>query len=193
MNRLLIWVWGTFVGLGSATMFLTTSITMALAVGGSAAACVWLATSKVAADSRRRLEAFVAAARGLPVTHEDPFFVREVQMEAVVHRENARRLVTLRAAFDGLPEGVWVTTADGTVLEHNATLKKLLRGKAELVGRHPREFVDSPELLGAIDAACHGGASLSLEVELAATRLCVQVSPLANAPGSTAVFTLPHA
>lgn len=190
MNRLLIWVWGTFVGLGSATMFMTTSITMALAVGASSAACVWLATSKVAEDARRRLEAFVAAARGLPITHEDPFFVREVQMEAVVHRENARRLVMLRAAFDGLPEGVWVTTEDGTVVEHNATLKRLLSGPEALVGRHPREFVDDPALLGAIDAACHRGARLSLMIELAATRLRVEVAPLANAAGSSAVFTL---
>lgn len=190
MDRLLIWVWGTFVGLGSATMFLTTSITMAVAVGASAAACVWLATSKVAEQCRLKVEAFSAAARGLPVKHDDPFFVREVQLEAGAHRENARRLTMLRAAFDGLPEGVWVTTEDGTVIEHNATLKKLLSGPGDLVGRHPREFVDDPELLGAIDAACHRGARLSLMIELAATRLRVEVAPLANASGSSAVFTL---
>ena len=179
-------------GLGACTVFLTNSITMALAVGVSSAACVWLATTQVMRQWQYRAEAFSAAAHGLPIKSagslEDQLdFTRDVQLAALANRENARRLKLLRAALDGLADGVWVTTEDGTVLEHNATLRKLLDA-GELRGRHPREFVTDPQLLAAIDQACHQGSSLSLVVD----HLRVQVAPLLDARGSSAIFTLAH-
>jgi PAS domain-containing protein len=188
MNRPLIWVWGTFVGLGAGTLAFTSSVAAAVAVGLSAGACVWLATESVAAHWQTLVSAVARAARGLPlrdaelISLENPPELREVQTAA-------QKLSSLRAALDTLTEGFWVTTGDGTLLEHNVTVKKLLRLPDEVVGKHPRDFLNDVELLGAVDDACrnHRASSVTVAVAGMTARLRVHVAPLPRG-GSSAVF-----
>ena len=192
MDRPFIWVWGTFVGLGSGTLALTGSVAAATAVGLSSAACVWLATSSVAAHWQALVGAFSKAARGLPVGSTDAVVpeLREVQTAAVAYTQTANKLTLLREALDTMTEGFWVTTDDGTLLEHNLTAKRLLQLPSEAIGRHPREFLTNAELLGAVDEACrnHRASSLTLALSGMSARLRVHVAPLPRGHGSSAVF-----
>lgn len=197
MDRPLIWVWGTFVGLGAGTLVVTNSVAVAIAVGVSAGACVWLATSRIAAHWQMLVAAFSSAARGLPVktadlshTSSSSLELREAQSAAVAHTQNAHHLTLLRAALETMREGFWVTTEDGVLLEHNQTVSNLLQLPHELIGRHPREFLNDPELLGAVDDACrnHRASSLTLKSSGASARLRVHVEPLPLGRGSSALF-----
>ncbi len=201
MNRLTLWVWGTFVGVFGGTMLLTSNVAAAIALGAIAAACVFGATQRVAAQWRRRADAFAAAARGLALDPgvdvgpgEDPIaLAREIHSAAVTARDNARKLGVLRAVIDGMAEGVWITSEDGTVLEHNNALKELLYTARELVGHRPRDlFANSPELQQATEKACRDGVASRVELHVEGVKptvLSVHVSPLGRElGGSSAVF-----
>ena len=192
MDRPFIWVWGTFVGMSAGTLTFTGSVAAASAVGLASAACVWLATSTVAAHWRALVGAFSKAARGLPVESAHPALpeLREVQTAAVTNSQNANKLTLLREALDTMSEGFWVTADDGTLLEHNLTARRLLQMPSEAIGRHPREFLTNVELLGAVEDACrnHRASSLTLGVSGMSARLRVQVAPLPRGHGSSAVF-----
>ncbi|MBI3186191.1 MAG: PAS domain-containing protein [Myxococcales bacterium] len=107
-------------------------------------------------------------------------------------RAQARRLLTLSAVLDGMAEGVWITDAAGTVIEHNDALKELLFSGQELSGRRPGQLVQSEELEQAVEKACGRGESSSLEVAILGLRprvLAVRVAPLGRElGGSSAVF-----
>src|SRR4051794_8572287 len=46
---------------------------------------------------------------------------------------SATELATLRAVVDGLAEGLWITGPDGTVVQHNDSLKEMLYAGIELL------------------------------------------------------------
>lgn len=201
MNRLTLWVWGTFIGVFGSTMLLTSNVAAAIALGVIASASVFGATQRVAAQWRRRADAFAAAARGLALDPgvdvgpgEDPIaLAREIHSAAVTSRDNARKLGVLRAVIDGMAEGVWITSEDGTVLEHNNALKELLYTARELVGHRPRDlFANSPELQQATEKACRDGVASRVELNVEGVKptvLSVHVSPLGRElGGSSAVF-----
>jgi two-component system phosphate regulon sensor histidine kinase PhoR len=106
--------------------------------------------------------------------------------------EMSRDLAVLRAVIDGMAEGVWVTSEDGTVVEHNDALKELLFSGTAIVGHSPREIVQSPELQLAVERACKENVASQLEIQLEGVRprvMSVHVSPLARElNGSSAVF-----
>ncbi len=200
MNRLVLWVWGTFIGLSSVTLLLTNSVSLSVGLAAMAAGCVWLSTVRVTDQWRRRADAFSAAARGLMVdpgvylgSGEDPIsLAREMQTAAIVNRDNARKLAVLRAVIDGMAEGVWITSEDGTVVEHNNALKEFLYTGQEIVGHRPRDIVGNAELQTAVEKACREGHSSRLELNVDGVRpyvLSVHVSPLGRElGGSSAVF-----
>ncbi len=106
--------------------------------------------------------------------------------------EASRALAVLRAVIDGMAEGVWVTSEDGTVVEHNNALKELLFSGTALVGHKAGEIVESAELQQAVERACRENASSRLELNLEGVRprvVSVHVSPLGHdLSGSSAVF-----
>jgi two-component system, OmpR family, phosphate regulon sensor histidine kinase PhoR len=103
-----------------------------------------------------------------------------------------RELETLRAVVDGLAEGLWITGADGTIVQHNDALKEMLYAGIELLGHRPIELVRSAELQEAVSRACNDGLSTRLEVTVEGVRprvLQVHVTALRRAVGgSEAVF-----
>ena len=106
--------------------------------------------------------------------------------------ETSRALAVLRAVIDGMAEGVWVTSEDGTVVEHNNALKELLFSGTALVGHKAGEIVESEELQQAVDRACREHSASRLELNLEGVRprvVSVHVSPLGHdLSGSSAVF-----
>ena len=182
------------------TLLLTNSVSLSVGLAAMAAGCVWLSTVRVTDQWRRRANAFSAAARGLMVdpgvylgTGEDPIsLAREMQTAAIVNRDNARKLAVLRAVIDGMAEGVWITSEDGTVVEHNNALKEFLYTGQEIVGHRPRDIVGNAELQTAVEKACREGHSSRLELNVDGVRpyvLSVHVSPLGRElGGSSAVF-----
>jgi len=104
----------------------------------------------------------------------------------------ARDLAVLHAVIDGMAEGVWVTSDDGTVVEHNTALKELLYSGTEIVGHRPVEIVRSAELQQAVERACRDSVSSRLELPLEGVLprvLSIHVSPLGKElGGSAAVF-----
>ncbi|PZR13853.1 MAG: histidine kinase [Archangium gephyra] len=201
MNRLTLWVWGSFIGIGAGTLLITSNVFAAVAIGAVSAACVYGATQRVAAQWKRRADAFAAAARGLAMDPlvdvgpgEDPIaLAREVHASAVTARDNARKLGVLAAVIDGMAEGVWITAEDGTILEHNNALKELLYTAREVVGHRPRDlFPNSPEMQQATERACRDGVASRIELNVEGVRptvLSVHVSPLGReVGGSSAVF-----
>lgn len=107
-------------------------------------------------------------------------------------KEMARALAVLRAVIDGMAEGVWVTSDDGTVVEHNNALKELLFSGTAIVGHRAGEVVSSPELQQAVERACKENVSSRLELQLEGVRprvVSVHVAPLGHdLSGSSAVF-----
>ncbi len=201
MSRLALWVWGTFIGASCLTLWLTSNVAASVLLGVVSAACVFGATQRVAAQWKRRADAFAAAARGLALDPgvdvgpgEDPVaLAREIHNGAVVARDNARRLGVLTAVLDGMAEGVWITAEDGIVIEHNTALKDLLYTARELVGHRPRDlFPNSPELQQATEKACREGVASRIELNVEGVKptvLSVHVSPLGREQGgSSAVF-----
>jgi two-component system phosphate regulon sensor histidine kinase PhoR len=200
MNRALLWAWGTFIGLTAFSFVLTQSVTRSLAISALAAGCAWAAAVRVTRQWRERAEAFAAAARGISIdpglaalNDDDPVkLAHEVQAAATTSRENARKLSVLRAVIDGMAEGVWITSRDGTVIEHNNALKEFLYTGQELVGHRPRDLFGSAELQAAVLKACVDGAQSRLELTVEGVRprvLSVHVSPLGKeVGGSSAVF-----
>jgi two-component system phosphate regulon sensor histidine kinase PhoR len=199
MNRALLWAWGTFIGVSAFAFVLTTSVSQGLVLGLVAAGCAWAAAVRVTQQWRQRAEAFAAAARGISVDPgvevpfgDDPLrLAREVQMAAITARENARKLGVLRAVIDGMAEGVWITSQDGTVIEHNDALKEFLYTGQEIVGHRPRDLVQNAEIQAAVMKACLENAPSRLELTVEGVRPCVlsvHVSPLRDLGGSSAVF-----
>jgi len=101
-------------------------------------------------------------------------------------------LDTLRAVVDGLAEGLWITRADGTVVQNNDALKAMLYAGTELLGHRPVELVRSAELQEAVTRACQDGLPSRLEVNIEGVRprvLQIHVTPLRKeVGGSAAVF-----
>ncbi|MFO0597645.1 MAG: ATP-binding protein [Myxococcaceae bacterium] len=199
MNRLITWSWGTFLAVGAFTVLATSSVLVGLAVGAIAGLATAIGILRVTEQWKRRADAFAAAARGLridpgPLVDDDPFtLAREVQAATLLARENARKLSVLRAVIDGMAEGVWITSEDGTVIEHNNALKEFLYTGMEIAGHRPRDLLPaSPELQAAVERACREGQSSRLELALEGVRpfvLQVHVSPLGpQLGGSSAVF-----
>ncbi|HEY0883368.1 MAG TPA: ATP-binding protein [Archangium sp.] len=195
----MLWAWGTFIGVSAFAFVLTTSVSQGLVLGLVAAGCAWAAAVRVTQQWRQRAEAFAAAARGISVdpgvevpSGDDPLrLAREVQSAAITARENARKLTVLRAVIDGMAEGVWITSQDGTVIEHNDALKEFLYTGQEIVGHRPRDLVQSAELQAATMKACLENAPSRLELTVEGVRPCVlsvHVSPLRDLGGSSAVF-----
>lgn len=200
MNRVITWVWGSFVGMSALAIALTGQVAFSILLGGASALCVFFGIQRVTEQWRRRAEAFAAAARGHQVdpgtflgAGENPLVLaREVQSAALAARENARKLAVLRAVIDGMAEGVWITSEDGTVLEHNNALKEFLYTGREIVGHRPRDIVKSPGLEEAVQRACREGQQSRLELTVDGVRpyvLSVHVAPLGRElGGSSAVF-----
>ena len=199
MNRALLWAWGTFVGLSAVALVLTGSVAISLALGLMAGVCAWASAVRATQQWKRRAEAFAAAARGISVDPgvegfgDDPVrLAHEVQDAAITSRENARKLSVLRAVIDGMAEGVWITSEDGTVIEHNNALKEFLYKGHELVGHRPRDLFASAELQSAVQKACREHVSSRLELTVEGVLPCVlsvHVSPLGRElKGSSAVF-----
>lgn len=167
-------------------------------------AAVSAATIGIAATRRleQRADALAAAARGempsatLPVLADDPDdparLARQVQATAKTAHETGRQLEMLRAVVDGMSEGLWITSPDGNVIEHNTALKEMLFSVTELVGRPSSQLINSRELEDAVLRACRENASSRLEVSIEGLLprvLAVQVSPLGRElAGSAAVF-----
>ncbi len=201
MNRLILWMWGTFVGIGGTALLLTSQVAVAVLLGALAAAAIFGATQRISAQWKRRADAFAAAAHGLALDPgvdvgpgEDPIpLAREVSQAAALARENAHDLSVLRAVIDGMAEGVWITSIDGTVNEHNSALKELLYTAQALVGHRPRDlFPNGDALQDATDKACRDGIASRVELNVEGvkpTALSVHVSPLGRElGGSSAVF-----
>ncbi len=200
MSRTVHWAWGTFVGVTAVALILTNSVARSLVLGLLAGACAWASAVKATQQWKRRAEAFAAAARGISVdpgvergSGDDPVrLAHEVQDAAITNRENTRKLSVLRAVIDGMAEGVWTTSEDGTVLEHNNALKEFLYTGQGIVGHRPRDLFESSELHQAVQKACREHLSSRLELNVEGVRprvLSVYVSPLGGElKGSSAVF-----
>lgn len=117
---------------------------------------------------------------------------QQVQRTAADAKELSRQLAVLRAVIDGMREGVWITSEDGTVVEHNNALKELLYTSQQLLGQRPLELLRSAELQVAVEKACREGQASNLELTVEGVRpavLSVRVSPLGRElGGSAAVF-----
>ncbi len=167
MTRAQQWTWGTFVGISALALTLTHSVAIALTLGLVSGMCAGISTVRATAQWKRRAEAFAAAARGISVdpgveggSGDDPVrLAHEVQDAAITSRENTRKLSVLRAVIDGMAEGVWITSEDGTVIEHNNALKEFLYTGQEIVGHRPRDLLESAELQEAVERACRDHAS----------------------------------
>ncbi len=200
MTRAQQWTWGTFVGISAVALALTQSVAISLTLGLISGVCAGLSAVRATHQWKRRAEAFAAAARGVSVdpgvdggNGDDPLrLAHEVQDAAVASRENTRKLSVLRAVIDGMAEGVWITSEDGTVIEHNNALKEFLYTGQEIVGHRPRDLFQSAELQEAVQKACRDHASSRLELNVEGVRPCVlsvHVSPLGRElAGSSAVF-----
>ncbi len=106
--------------------------------------------------------------------------------------KTSEQLAVLRAVVDGMAEGVWMTGADGTVLEHNSALKEMLFSGQALVGRKPFEIFRNQALQEAVEAACAEQVTSRLEIVtpgLKPVTLSIHVAGLGkDLPGSSAVF-----
>ena len=185
--------------LAAVAAYVVTSSGPAAVLAALAAAAGGLLTAwQLGAVWKRRADAFAAAAKGLVVESrastgpDDPTaLAQQVQRTAADAKELARQLAVLRAVIDGMREGVWITSPDGTVLEHNNALKELLYAGQQLVGQRPVELLRSAELQQAVERACREGLASNLELTVEGVRpvtLSVHVSPLGNLGGSAAVF-----
>ncbi|MEW6431809.1 MAG: ATP-binding protein [Myxococcota bacterium] len=200
----LVWplVWPLVTALGAAVLaYVATSDARSSWVAGAAAGLAAAFTAwRVSTVWRRRADAYAAAARGLvveskgaPGESDDPTALAEtVQRTAADAKELARKLAVLRAVIDGMREGVWITSEDGTVVEHNNALKELLYTGQQIVGQRPLELLRSAELQRAVEQACRDGLASNLELNVEGVRpavLSVHVSPLGRElGGSAAVF-----
>lgn len=195
-------IWPLLSALTAALLaFVVTSdarVTWAAGVGAGLAGA--LTAWRVSVLWRRRADAYAAAARGLvveskagPGDSDDPTALAQtVQRTAADAKELGRKLAVLRAVIDGMREGVWITSEDGTVVEHNNALKELLYTGQQIVGQRPLELLRSAELQRAVEQACREGRASNLELNVEGVRpavLSVHVSPLGRElGGSAAVF-----
>lgn len=102
------------------------------------------------------------------------------------------QLAILRAVVDGMAEGVWITSEDGTVLQHNDALKEMLFTGGAIVGHKAWELFESEPLHLAVLKACAEGVATRLELPVEGVRprvLSIHVSSLGkDLGGSAAVF-----
>jgi two-component system phosphate regulon sensor histidine kinase PhoR len=200
-NRfLLLWPLLSALGVGAVVVLATPAGWTALAAGAVSLIGCALASYQIRHYWQRRADAFAAAARGVsveplvghPDAHAPGQLAREIQSTAENAKEMSRDLAILRAVIDGMAEGVWVTSDDGTVHEHNNALKELLYTGTEIVGKKPLEVVPSRELHDAVFKACHDHLASRLEIALEGVMprvLSIHVSPLGHdLGGSAAVF-----
>jgi two-component system phosphate regulon sensor histidine kinase PhoR len=197
---LLLWPIGASVGVALAVAMGPNTPSAALVAGGATLVFSGFAGLQISRHWKRRADAFAAAAKGLqvepltgePDAHAPSQLAREVQTTAQSAKEMARDLAVLRAVIDGMAEGVWVTSDDGTVTEHNNALKELLYSGTEIVGHRPVEIVRSAELQLAVERACRDHHASRLEINLEGVMprvLSIHVSPLGHdLGGSSAVF-----
>ncbi len=198
-----MWLWPPLAALCVGTLVLVSSgqLSTGLIAGVGAAAFSFVTGLRVSRRLIQRADALAAAARGLQVeplddAANDPDnparLAQHVHDTAQSAREMARQLAVLRAVIDGMAEGVWITSNDGTVMEHNDALKEMLYAGQQLVGRRPVELLRSAELQVAVEQACRENATARLELTVEGVRprvLSVHVSPLGRElGGSAAVF-----
>ncbi|MCA2979466.1 MAG: PAS domain S-box protein [Myxococcaceae bacterium] len=200
MRLLVLWPIGAAVGVAVVIALATNTAAAALVAFGATLVFSGLAVVGTGRAWKRRADAFAAAAKGLqveplagePDANAPSQLARQVQTTAQSARELARDLAVLRAVIDGMAEGVWVTSEDGTVLEHNDALKELLYSGTEIVGHRPVEIVRSAELQVAVERACQEHQASRLEINLEGVMprvLSIHVSPLGrDLGGSAAVF-----
>jgi two-component system phosphate regulon sensor histidine kinase PhoR len=181
-----------------------TSLALGTAPGGAlggglvAAAIVAASGLRLNRASEKRIGLYAAAARGHVPLHDDVHqqeptqLARAVQSTAENAREMSRKLSVLRAVIDGMAEGVWITSDDGRVIEHNNALKEMLYAGRELVGQRADELLQSSELQDAVEKACRENQSARLELAVEGVRprvLSIHISPLGRElGGSAAVF-----
>jgi two-component system, OmpR family, phosphate regulon sensor histidine kinase PhoR len=107
-------------------------------------------------------------------------------------KDTQLQLDTLRAVVDGMAEGVWITSEDGTVLRHNDALQEMLFTGTELVGKKAIELLPNEALAQAVSKACKEGQPTRLDLSVEGVRprqLEVRISPLGpELRGSAAVF-----
>ncbi len=198
-----LWVWPVLSALGVFALVLFTTGQSGSAMIASIGAGVLAAVTaiRVAQPLIQRADAMAAAARGLRVAPfedatNDPDnpnrLAQHVHETAQSALEMGRQLAVMRAVIDGMAEGVWITSNDGTVMEHNNALKEMLFAGQQLAGRRPVELLRSAELQLAVEQACRDNMTTRLEVALDGVRprvLSVHVSPLGRElGGSSAVF-----
>lgn len=173
-----LWVWPSFSALGVGVLVLATTrqpaASLIAAVGAFGLSFVTAIRISQRADTRG-------------VQQVEPF-----DDTAQSAKEMSRQLAVLRAVIDGMAEGVWITSNDGTVMEHNNALKEMLYAGQQLVGRRPVDLLRSAELQLAVEQACKDNVTGRLELPVEGVRprvLSVHVSPLGRElGGSAAVF-----
>ncbi len=183
---------------GLSLLALGTAPLAALAGGLMSAAVVVVSGERLNRASEKRIGLYAAAARGHVPLNDDVHqqeptqLARAVQSTAENAREMSRKLSVLRAVIDGMAEGVWITSDDGRVIEHNNALKEMLYAGRELVGQRADELLKSPELQEAVEKACRESQSARLELAVEGVRprvLSIHISPLGRElGGSAAVF-----
>jgi two-component system, OmpR family, phosphate regulon sensor histidine kinase PhoR len=201
MSSRSLWLWAVASAVGVALVLYFSELSFLVAVLGglSSAAFAAITGFRVRHDAQRRVEAYAAAARGqVPEQPHQPHHLEparlalEVQSTAASARELSRRLSVLRAVIDGMAEGVWITSDDGTVQEHNNALKEMLYTGRQIVGQRPEALLHSAELQVAVEKACRESQSSRLELAFEGLRPCtlsIHVSPLGRElGGSAAVF-----
>lgn len=195
------WLGFAAVGVGGGAGLLAASSWAGFFAGVAAAAAsalvAWVATRPLQAD----LETLSTAARGLArELSSDPTSrnadTRKLAREVNELAEQTRKLSlahdTLTAVLDRMPDGVWITSADGTIVRHNAALQELLYPMTTLTGQRPIAVLRSTQLQEAVVRACEAAEPARLEVPVEGLRprtLAVDVVPLGKElGGSAAVF-----
>ncbi len=195
-----LWFWPPASALGVGVFVFATTQQQTASLFAAAGAAVFSLITGLRVSRRwgQRADALAAAARGLQVepledAANDPDnparLAQHVHDTAQSAKEMARQLAVLRAVIDGMAEGVWITSNDGTVMEHNNALKEMLFAGQQLVGRRPVELLRSAELQLAVEQACKENMTARLELPVDGVRprvLSVHVSPLGRELGGSA-------
>ncbi len=197
-RSLLGWALISFVAVWAVLAALEVSVAAALAGAACSAVVVAISGWRVNLSAEARVGLYAAAARGHVLEHDDERhqepaqLARQVQSTAENAREMSRKLSVLRAVIDGMAEGVWITSDDGRVVEHNNALKEMLYAGREIIGQRADELLSSSELQQAVEKACRENQSARLELAVEGVRprvLSIHISPLGrDLGGSAAVF-----
>lgn len=175
-------VLGSFVVVSAFTFALTGSLRASLAAGIAAGLCSLGAVLVVTARWRKAVASLTS--------HAEPEDVADALKElSVQHARLDERLTLLRAVVNTVPAGLWVTSRDGTLVEHNQALGELLSAPGQqLVGFSARELLRDLQVLAAVENASRSAEPVTATVETPS--LTVRVTSLSGGlPGSLAWFT----